>query len=102
MSTLNEYEAWSYRLAAHLSNVRIIPDYSGRGMRGKTCVGIVYEHPVDLVNFGASYGTAHGRMPSELVGERSFHDEFGKGFILYFPDVQWPKGCPANEENEDD
>ncbi len=99
-TTLNEYEAMCYRLAAHFAGVRIIPDYSGRGMRGKTCIGLVYRHPVDLVNFGGHFGALHDRMPSELVGERSFHDDFGKGFILYFPDVQWPEGCSANEGEE--
>ena len=99
MLYLKEAEAWGIRIAAHLARVRLIGDYSGRGMRGKTCLGIIYQHPIDLINFGASFGTAHGRMPSELLGEKSFVDEFGTGHIVYFPSVKWPPKVSVNEED---
>ena len=51
--------------------------YSGRGMMGAYCVG--------------AYVGSHSELPSGLPGSYST-DNLGRGLILYWPSVSWPKG----------
>ena len=54
-------------------------DYSGRGMFGATCLGIVCADPQAAIEEAAARG---------LRG--SSHDNMGKDFIVYWPAVQRP------------
>lgn len=62
------------------------PSYSGRGMYGRECVGIVLETPGQLFELGVVMGamfeddTADFGMPAT--------DSMGHGTIAYFPAVQ--------------
>ena len=57
----------------------LYPDYSGRGMYGAKCVGIVCADPTEVIELAAARG---------LRG--SCRDSMGKDFIVYWPDIQSP------------
>lgn len=63
-------------------------DYSGRGMFGRECVGVVCDNAtqmaVSLMEYLSSKG---GGFSLGNVCE----DNMGKGHIVYFPDIVWEK-----------
>lgn len=67
-------------------NYTIYPDYSGRGMFGKTCIGICCDNPsqmlVDLTEYLAEACDVTGVR--EKLGAICT-DDMGLGSIVYFP-----------------
>lgn len=61
------------KAAADYPHRKLYPDYSGRCMFGKTCLGIVCDDPADVI---ADVG---------LHGART--DNMGRSWIAYWPDV---------------
>ncbi|NDJ15651.1 MAG: hypothetical protein EBY17_31515 [Acidobacteriia bacterium] len=52
--------------------------YSGRGMYGRECLGVVF-------------ATADERYEAEkIVGKAAVEDSMGKRYIAYWPAVAWP------------
>ena len=51
-------------------------DYSGRGMFGKTCVGIVCRRPIMAIEFAAERGIRGARI-----------DDMGLDSIVYWPAI---------------
>lgn len=49
-------------------------DYSGRGMYGKTCLGIVCENPIHIIEEAAQRGLLGAKM-----------DSMGRDSIVYWP-----------------
>lgn len=62
-------------------------NYSGRGMYGETCVGIVTDAPMDCIEGAVSRG---------IRGART--DSMGLSTIVYWPKVQWPKSKKKNND----
>lgn len=60
--------------------------YSGRGMYGKECVGVRVDDPVDVLQLGICIGEA---AIGVNLPKASF-DSLGRGFILYWPRMEWP------------
>jgi len=64
------------------------PDYSGRGMMGRTCIGFVtddteFKLAMSLVcHFGRD-----AEMVDVFVQSSSASDDMGKSTIIYFPNV---------------
>lgn len=56
----------------------ISENYSGRGMFGETCVGIICPNAIECIEFAANVG---------LTGARS--DNMGKELIVYWPNLKW-------------
>lgn len=77
-------------------------DYSGRGMYGKKCIGIVtgqtgFQIALKLGEFSRDYLSRLGY--EELIDEMTrncFQDSMGIETIFYFPRIQWGK------ENQED
>ena len=65
-------------------------NYSGRGMYGKTCVGIVCESPVTAVKSAQSRG---------LSG--ALTDNMGRDYIVYWPTVQAIEINDGNATDDD-
>ena len=81
--------------------------YSGRGMYGRSCVGIDVDRGTspfqlaamlanELVDDAASYEDAQ-TLTRELAKLRVCTDQMGLGQIVYFPDVAWGEDI-ANEQ----
>jgi hypothetical protein len=70
--------------------------YSGRGMYGKSCIGIETDEQTDVFTLGFIVGQA-------LCGEDVGHlppcktDSMGTDMIVYWPDLAWPES--ADEED---
>jgi hypothetical protein len=63
-------------------------DYSGRGMYGKRCVGIVCDSPMDVVIELCDYLRDNGvESATSALGGTSW-DSMGLQSIVYFPNVQ--------------
>lgn len=62
-------------LAANIE-ARIYEAYSGRGMMGKTCLGIVCDDPADVLEAFREYD-----LP------RPNRDNMGRQYICYWPDI---------------
>jgi hypothetical protein len=58
-------------------NGTVREDYSGRGMFGKTCMGVVCDEAIEAIEQAASLG---------LFG--AITDNMGKGWIVYWRHVQ--------------
>lgn len=56
---------------------RLEENYSGRGMYGATCIGLIVDSAMDTIEEAASRG---------LKGACS--DNLGKGYIVYWPSVK--------------
>lgn len=67
-------------------------DYSGRGMYGATCFGIVFREHRDIFSFFVElavedYDTA------ELLARKARQDSMGRDAIVYFP------GCTLDDQS---
>lgn len=71
-----------------ISDIRY--DYSGRGMNGKTCLGIVIEShqavPVSSCLIGLSAETRH--LKFDLCFDDPYIANIGCNKIIYWPDIQ--------------
>lgn len=70
-----------------LDEVDVRTDYSGRGMYGETCLGLVVDKPDILV--GLALGQVLDQIdadPFEVVS-RARTDNMGRSTIIYFPGV---------------
>ena len=70
-------------------------EYSGRGMYGKRCVGIVLDDVTQMLTIGAGLQEALGEIPNART------DSMGRGMILYFPDLQVEDEEDPDEDPED-
>lgn len=61
--------------------------YSGRGMFGRSCVGVVLDGNQTEFSVGAALAVALG---PDVVDLRVSSDSMGLWRILYFPNVRWP------------
>lgn len=55
---------------------RVESKYSGRGMFGKTCYGIVCDDRIQCIETAAANGLKGAKV-----------DQLGKGYIVYWPDI---------------
>lgn len=84
--------------------------YSGRGMYGKSCLGV---EPYSMGDFIADVMSAlieeceteEGRESVARGCAEAFRnmrtDSMGRGMIVYFPDVQFDAGEPDEDEDHD-
>jgi hypothetical protein len=84
-----------------------IRSYSGRGMYGKTCLGItahrVNDAFADLLTACDNVGTDDlpdviAMLAEALRGAQT--DSMGRDMILYFPDVPWDETDDKEESDE--
>ena len=77
-----------------------VRSYSGRGMYGKTCLGVSIDG--DLVGFamrlGAELALTSGAEVAEWLAGQVSVDSMGRGSIIYFSRVV----APADIEDEED
>ncbi|MBV6513918.1 MAG: hypothetical protein FMNOHCHN_03500 [Ignavibacteriaceae bacterium] len=79
---LNDFENLAWDIGGE-----VYENYSGRGMYGKTCMGITVE---ELENCLFRLGRMSGELDSELSKalENFRTDSLGRSFIIYFPKIQ--------------
>lgn len=77
MKLTNEDAYDVIRIAADRCGGDLRDDYSGRGMFGERCVGIVCDNPDEAIEEAASQG---------LKGART--DSMGRQAIVYWPSVK--------------
>jgi hypothetical protein len=77
--------------------------YSGRGMFGKSCLGVEISNDDNLFSLGIEVGEF---LTEDNVGvnliPRACTDSLGRGTILYFPDVEYKESEKENEEEYED
>lgn len=62
-------------------------DYSGRGMFGRTCIGICFDHPLEmLVNLTEHLTLMEEKNILYQLGSVCM-DELGRQKIVYFPEL---------------
>jgi hypothetical protein len=69
-------------------------DYSGRGMYGAECVGIVAQD-TDQLMYQLGYDLSGTELGDILARQRTDHDSMGLREIVYFPQLQ----APTQEDN---
>lgn len=62
-------------------------DYSGRGMSGRTCAGIVTNHAHYIILKLTGYLIRHGITDTKEALGSICTDNMGQEFIIYFPSV---------------
>jgi hypothetical protein len=62
--------------------------YSGRGMYGKSCLGVNYEEMKDVLKIGFLLHQEMGDEALPLIQNARF-DQMGRGYIMYFPAIAW-------------
>lgn len=71
--------------------------YSGRGMYGANCVGVVTDN-----NFGLGYSIGLAMAEREIYGmPNACYDSMGVDTIVYWPDLAWPEGADSTDDEED-
>ena len=78
--------------------------YSGRGMYGRSCVGIVTDDAMEVLvdltlaicEFAEDEGVGHADSSSGMFGRIST-DNMGRSEIVYFPEIEWT----GKEEEEE-
>lgn len=75
------------------------PNYSGRGMYGKTCVGIVIEES-DLLKLGVSIANLFDDDTKEYLVDNYKTDTMGRQIIVYWQGLTC-EDAPKDEEDED-
>ena len=65
------------RIMADEKNWRVYEGYSGRMMFGMECIGIITDDPTSVIEKAASRGIRGAK-----------YDQLGKGWIVYWPDIQ--------------
>ena len=60
--------------------------YSGRGMYGKNCVGVVVE---DVFALGVAVGQESRHYSEDIPSAKT--DSMGRDIIVYWPDLAWPE-----------
>lgn len=78
--------------------------YSGRGMYGRTCVGVTTDRYTPEFKLGVDVALAASAMfddmdelvsfLEDLSGEGCSTDSMGLGTITYFPSIPWPETDP--------
>jgi hypothetical protein len=77
----------SQQIVEALENAGYEPHaYSGRGMYGRQCVAVDVEYLGDGFALGFALGADHQASPGTPDS-----DAMGKGFVLYWPNLEWPK-----------
>ena len=82
MTKLTEDQLDDLHNAAHIVDGEIYPDYSGRGMYGDECVGIILKNEGDLFTFARQLDDEL----AELLGNPTW-DSMGLREIAYWPKV---------------
>ena len=62
-------------------------EYSGRGMYGKTCISVHTSE--SLFEIGYRVGQATEQIFKGSL--RPSRDQLGKGYVIYWPMMEWPK-----------
>jgi hypothetical protein len=72
--------------------------YSGCGMHGKQCVGVVTD---DVFNLGVSLGLvmADRGYPNGLAAD-TWYDSMGLDTVVYWPALVWPEDDEDDNEEE--
>ena len=68
-------------------NAKLVSDYSGRCMFGRTCIGIVSSSTEDFIYAFAEACVSLGLNPREvreILGQAET-DDFGRNYIMYWP-----------------
>ncbi len=76
--------------------------YSGRGMFGKSCVGIDVGQYVSGFEVGVKVANEYDGPPQDLAGLSVSEDGMGLGSIIYFSRVEWPADVPQRADDEDE
>lgn len=76
------------RQAADEAGVRLRESYSGRGMWGTACIGVVVDDYEQAGEFRAALRAIHPELEKALGSSRS--DSLGRGVIVYWPAMQVP------------
>lgn len=74
--------------------------YSGRGMYGRSCVGVTLGRNSEVTEFGlgVKLALALGEDAEDLDPRT---DSMGLGSIIYFPNVRWPEGRKDSEDEDE-
>lgn len=86
------------RVLERMDSGRAYPDYSGRGMFGQKCFGIVGGIG-DLVTFMMELVKEEPDLAQEMASYIQ-HDSMGLDSIYYFPDVHFPNIDPPFQDEE--
>lgn len=75
--------------------------YSGRGMYGRSCVGVTVERGTSAFTVGIHVAEQLGENAYEAARLDTAQDSLGLDTILYFPMLDWPKDVPDSDEDDD-
>lgn len=98
MSTITLEQAQDIVSAADLEYEDIYPEYSGRAMYGRTCVGFVVPNTGMLLNLGLAIGTVLDEYEAQAFMGGARTDNLGLDMIVYFPEVQIAEDGDVDDE----
>lgn len=73
--------------AAHEEDVELRTGYSGRGMYGEKCVGVVAGSVSEVIRFLFAVRNSDDDLARMLLDEAMFEDSMGFNGIYYWPGV---------------
>lgn len=77
--------------------------YSGRGMYGKQCIGVVTDQPLKLMALITAQMAEIDLLDEflNIIGSVA-QDSMGYDTVVYFKRVEWPEGVEETEEESDE
>jgi hypothetical protein len=76
--------------------------YSGRGMYGSACFGIVCSSPIQAsMELAVELVEQGGEDLAKTLANCATWDSMGRETIVYFPGVEWIEDSKENSENLD-
>ena len=102
MSNLTVDEMEKLEELAENMEASLYPDYSGRGMYGSKCVGIVTQEAADMLLLGVELAEALGLDRAREMAQNASWDSMGRGQIIYFrrfeaPDAWLTERCDSDQ-----
>lgn len=82
--------------ATNVVDISLTGDYSGRGMFGERCFGIIVDNMTDVTRFFVALAQIDGPLADDLLDHMAT-DSMGRGLIAYFPGYTTDKPLPEEE-----
>ena len=101
MTKLTFEQCSTIQMFAEDRDMDVRTNYSGRGMYGSACFGLVVDHPVKAgMELAVELCEQGEEELAKTLANCATWDSMGRQSMVYFPDVEWIKENSENLDSE--
>lgn len=83
-------DRWAFETAADAAGIEVTEDYSGRGMYGEQCIGVVFDSSGELAEFYIELADIMtDTQDAKDLASNERQDSMGMSGIAYFPSYKF-------------